>query len=142
MAELKTKEHDGSVEASLDGVADERRRAEGRAVLALMREVSGEEPKMWGSSIVGFGRYHYRYASGHQGDACLTGFSPRRQALTLYVMPGFDRFDEILGRLGKFETGKGCLYLKRLADVDETFLRELVAASLAHLRATWPTPRE
>lgn len=142
MAELKTKAHDASVDAFLDAVADERRRADGRTVLALMREVTGEEPKMWGPSIVGFGRYHYRYASGHEGDSCLTGFSPRKAALTLYVMPGFDRFDEILGRLGKFKAGKGCLYLKRLADVDETVLRELIAASVAHLRATWPTPRE
>ena len=138
MAELKTKEHDGSVEAFLDGVADERRRADCRAVATLMREVTGEAPKMWGPSIVGFGRYHYRYASGHEGVACLTGFSPRKATLTLYVMPGFDRFDEILGRLGKFKAGKGCLYLKRLTDVDETVLRELITASVAHLRATWP----
>lgn len=141
MAELKTKAHDASVEAFLDAVADERRRADGRAVLELMREVTGEEPKMWGPSIVGFGTYHYRYASGHEGDSCLTGFSPRKAALTLYVMPGFARFDEILGRLGKFKAGKGCLYLKRLADVDLAVLRELVAASVAHLRAEWPAPR-
>ncbi|QQR75957.1 MAG: DUF1801 domain-containing protein [Holophagales bacterium] len=142
MAELKTKAHDASVDAFLDGVADERRRADCGAVLALMREVTGEEPKMWGPSIVGFGRYHDRYASGHEAEACLTDFSPRKTALTLYVMPGFDRFDEILGRLGKVKAGKGCLYLKRLADVDESALRELIAASVAHLRAAWPTPRK
>lgn len=139
MAELKTKAHDGSVDRFLAAVPDERRRADARTVLALMREVTGEEPRMWGPSIVGFGSYHYRYATGHEGDSCLTGFSPRKTALTLYVMPGFERFEEILGRLGKFKAGKGCLYLSKLADVDLAALRELVAASVAHLRTTYPS---
>ena len=139
MAELKTKAHDGSVDKFLAAVPDERRRADASIVLALMREVTGEEPKMWGPSIVGFGSYHYRYASGHEGDSCLTGFSPRKTALTLYVMPGFAKSDEILGRLGKFKAGKGCLYLSKLADVDLATLRELVAASVAHLRTTYPS---
>jgi len=95
-----------------------------------MREVTGCEPKMWGPSIVGFGRYHYKYESGREGDWPLTGFSPRKQALTVYIMAGFRRYEELLDRLGKHKTGKSCLYLKRLEDVDLEVLRELVHESV------------
>ena len=139
MAEPKTKPHAASVEAFLAAVDDPQRRADAHAVLALMRGVTGEEPRMWGPSIVGFGKYHYRYASGHEGDSCLTGFSPRKAALTIYLMPGFEQREETLTRLGKFKAGKGCLYVKRLADIDLEVLRELVAASVKHLRATYPS---
>jgi len=138
MAELKTKETAASVEAFLDGIADEARRADCRALVAMMREITGAEPKLWGASIVGFGTYHYRYASGHEGDTCLAGFSPRKKELTLYLLPGLDRFRPLLDRLGRHREGKGCLYLRRLADVDTAALHELVAASVAEARRMYP----
>ena len=134
MAELKTKATDASVEAFLNSVADEKKRADAFRVLQIMREETGEEPQMWGDSIIGFGRYHYQYASGRQGDWPLTAFSPRKANLTLYITPGFDRYEALLAGLGKFTTGKSCLYVKRLSDVDETALRELVRQSVAVMR--------
>jgi hypothetical protein len=139
MAEPKTKETAAGVEAFLATVADEGRRADCRALLELMRDVAGAEPRMWGTSIVGFGRYHYRYASGHEGDSCLIGFSPRKRDLTLFLMPGLDTHAPLLARLGRHKAGKGCLYVKRLADVDVAVLRELIAASVAHLRKLYPS---
>lgn len=136
MSDPKTRPTDASVRAFLDGVGDDQRRADCYAVLDLMREVTGEEPVLWGPSIVGFGSYHYRYASGREGDWMLTGFSPRKRELTLYVMAGFKRYDELMARLGSYRTGKSCLYLKRLTDVDVDVLRDLVAASVAHMRKT------
>jgi len=136
VAELKTKENDASVEAFLARVVDEARRDDCLAVVEMMREVTGLEPRMWGPSIVGFGSYHYTYASGHEGDCCLVGFSPRKKDLTLYILPGFDRYADLMGRLGKYKTGKSCLYLRRLADVDTSVLRELVTAGFAYMRQT------
>ena len=138
MAELKTKATDASVEAFLHGVENEKKREDAFAILALMAEVTGEPPKLWGSTIIGFGSYHYKYASGHEGDACLTGFSPRKQNLVLYILAGFDQYDALLAKLGKYKTGKSCLYINKLADVDQTVLRELVSQSVAHMRATNP----
>lgn len=138
MAELKTKANDASVEAFLNGIADERKRQDALTILQLMGEVTGEAPKMWGESIVGFGSYHYKYASGREADWMLTGFSPRKQSLTVYIMAGFAQYDELLARLGKHSTGSSCLYLKRLQDIDLTVLRELVSQSVAHLKATNP----
>ena len=138
MAELKTKATDASVEAFLHGVESEKKREDAFAILALMAEVTGEPPKLWGSSIIGFGSYHYKYASGHEGDACLTGFSPRKQNLVLYILAGFDQYDALLAKLGKYKTGKSCLYINKLADIDPDVLRELVAQSVAHMRATNP----
>ena len=135
MAELKTQQNDAGVEAFLHNV-DEKRRDDCFALLELMQEVTGAPAKMWGSAIVGFGAYHYTYASGREGDWFVTGFSPRKQNLTLYSMAGFDRYDELLGKLGKHSTGKACIYIKRLADVDRDVLRQLVAASVAHMKAT------
>ena len=134
MAELKTKKTDASVEAFLDGVADPRRREDARVVLGLMKRITGEEPKMWGPSIVGFGSYTYSYASGQTGDWPIAGFSPRKQALTLYVMPGFEKDADLMKRLGKHKTGKSCLYLNRLADVDAGVLEELVRRSVERMR--------
>lgn len=136
MAELKTQPHEGSVEAFLNGVEDDGKREDAFALLKLMEEVTGEAATMWGDSIVGFGSYHYRYASGREGDWFLTGFSPRKRNLTLYIMAGFERYDALLEKLGKFKTGKSCLYLKRLADVDLDVLRELVRQSAEHVAAT------
>jgi len=139
MAELKTKQNDASVEAFLNGIADERKRQDAFTVLHLMAEVTGEAPTMWGESIVGFGRYHYKYASGREADWMLTGFSPRKQNLTVYIMAGFAQYDELLARLGKHSTGGSCLYIKKLQDIDLAVLRELVSQSVAHMKATNPT---
>ncbi len=129
MAELKTKANDGDVEAFLASVADPQRREDAKVVCALMREITKEPPRMWGDSIVGFGEYRYRYATGREGDWLAVGFSPRKQNLTLYIMDGFGGYDELLSRLGKHATGKSCLYLKRLSDVDTRVLRELIKTS-------------
>jgi hypothetical protein len=129
MAELKTKINDQDVQAFLEAVPDEQKRQDCYDVLALMQEVTGQEPKMWGNSIVGFGSYHYRYASGREGDWFLTGFSPRKQNMTLYIMAGFEQYDELMAKLGKHKIGKSCLYIKRLSDVDQDTLRELVRQS-------------
>ena len=130
MVELKTKETKESVSAFLKKIADKTRRDDCLAVVDIMREATGEEPRMWGSSIVGFGRYHYKYASGREGEWMVTGFSPRKGDLTLYLMLGFERFPALMKRLGKFKTGKSCLYVKRLADIDEDVLKELVKTSV------------
>jgi hypothetical protein len=140
MAELKTKRNDASVEAFLNGIADERKRQEAFAILHLMQEVTGETPTMWGDTIVGFGSYHYKYASGREADWMLTGFSPRKQNLTVYIMAGFDQYDNLLARLGKHSTGSSCLYIKKLQNIDLAVLRELVSQSVAHMKATNPTP--
>jgi hypothetical protein len=135
MAENKTVPTEADVLAFINNVPDARKREDSLTVLEMMREVTGEEPQMWGSSIVGFGSYHYKYASGREGDMCMTGFSPRKQALTLYIMGGFENYDELMAKLGKHTTGAACLYVKRLSDIDMEVLRELVAKSFAHMKA-------
>ena len=130
MAELKTKETTASVSEFLKKVADPQRRADCLAVVDIMRDVTGEEPKMWGSSIVGFGRYHYKYESGREGDWMITGFSPRKGDLTLYLMCGLDSFSDLLPKLGRYKTAKSCLYIKKLADVDVGILRKIVSKSV------------
>ena len=129
-AELKTKETTESVSAFLDKIADEGRREDCRAVVDIMQSVTKEEPRMWGSSIVGFGRYHYKGKSGREGEWMITGFSPRKGALTLYIFGGFEKFSDLMPNLGKYKTGGSCLYIKRLADVDVKLLRKLVAQSV------------
>ncbi len=138
MAELKTREHDGDVEAFLAGVEDAKRRNDCRVVMDLMADVTGEPPRMWGDSIIGFGRYHYAYESGREGDWFLTGVSPRKRALSVYITAGFDRYEELLARLGKHRTGKSCLYVNRLEDIDLDALRDLVTASVGHMRKRYP----
>jgi len=138
MAELKTKPTDASVEAFLNSVEPEKKRQDSFAILELMREVTGEEPIMWGSSIIGFGSYHYKYASGREANWMLVGFAPRKQALTLYIMSGFEGYDELMANLGKHKTGKSCLYINKLDDVDRDTLRELVRQSVEHMIATNP----
>jgi Domain of unknown function (DU1801) len=130
MAELKTKPTESDVRSFLATVADPIRREDGFTLLDLMQEVTGEPPKLWGTSIVGYGSYHYKYASGHEGDSCVVGFSPRKNELTLYVGGVFERHQDLMARLGKHKTGKGCLYIKKLADVDLGVLRELVRLSV------------
>ncbi len=136
MAEPKTVRTTADVGEYLAAVPDERRRADAQALCTLIAETTGAAPAMWGTAIVGFGTYHYRYASGREGDWPPVGLSPRRQALTLYIAEGFDRHADLLARLGPVTTGKGCLYLKRLADVDADALRELVAAAFERLDGT------
>lgn len=138
MAELKTKQNDQSVEAFLNRVEEERKRQDSFIILEMMEQVTGEKPTMWGDSIIGFGNYHYRYGSGREGDWFLTGFSPRKQNLTLYIMSGFQEYDELLVRLGKHKTGKACLYINKVADIDLPTLKELVRQSAEHIRNTNP----
>lgn len=141
MAELKTKLHGGSVEGFLNSIEDGQKRNDAFEVLALMKEATGEDPKMWGPSIVGFGSYHYKYESGQEGDWPVTGFSPRKAALTLYIMPGFQRYEEYMGHLGKFKTGKSCLYIKKLNDIDRGVLKKLVGESVAYMREKHPASK-
>jgi hypothetical protein len=131
MAEQKTKKTAVSVESFLNAGADETQRADAYTLIAMMKELTGEEPRMWGPTIVGFGDYHYVYASGHEGDTCLTGFSPRKGNLVIYFMPGMERLTALLTKLGKHKATKGCLYIKKLADVDLAVLREMIATALA-----------
>jgi hypothetical protein len=133
MAELKTKRNKGDVEAFLSSVADEKKRQDSFTILELIKKVTGKEPEMWGDNIIGFGNYHYKYASGREGDWFLTGFSPRVQNLTLYIMAGFDDYNQLLGKLGKHSTGKSCLYIKKIEDIDIDVLKELVKQSVEHM---------
>jgi hypothetical protein len=137
MAELKTKPTDVDVGAFLDAVPSPQRRADAKSVCAMMERLSGEPPRMWGPSSVGFGRYHYKYESGREGEMARIGFSPRSNALVLYVVAGFPQHAAIMARLGKNTTGKSCLYIKKLSDVDEAVLEALIRASLDHMRETY-----
>ena len=135
MAELKTKQTNESVKDFLNKVPDEERRADCFAIAKLMEEVTGEKPKMWGPSIVGFGSYHYKYASGREGDWPITGFSPRKKDLTLYIMMGFEKHRDLMEKLGKHSSSKSCLYIKRLADIHVPTLKKLIKASIKDLDA-------
>ncbi len=139
MAENKTKPGQASVTAFVNGIEDSQRKREVRKVASMMRKATGSRAKMWGASIIGFGSYHYKYASGREGDFMITGLSPRKQALTVYIMPGFSRFEPLMKKLGKYKTGKSCLYIKRLSDVDETVLNELIVASVKDMRGRYET---
>lgn len=139
MAELKTQRTDASVAEFLAAVPDNRRRADAERVAALMEKITRRPPVLWGTSIVGFGSYRFEYASGRTGEWPLTGLSPRKQALTLYVMSGFDEYDDLLADLGRFRTGKSCLYVNRLEQIDERILARLIRKSVAHLRRKWST---
>ena len=129
MAELKTKPTQESVQKYLKGISDPVKRQDSLALLELMTEITGEKPKMWGTSIVGFGSYHYKYPTGQEGDWPIIGFSPRKQNLTLYVLDGSAGENELLQKLGKHTTGKSCLYIKRLSDVDMSTLKRVVTQS-------------
>lgn len=133
MAELKTKRNDASVEEFLNRIPDEARRRDCFTLLELMKKATRKEPKMWGPSIIGLGDYHYKYESGREGDWFSVGFSPRKQDLTLYLMAGYGRFPELMRKLGKYKTGKSCLYIKKLEDVDLKVLKQLVTASVKML---------
>lgn len=138
MAENKTRETDKDVRAFLNTVENERKRKDSFTLLELMQDITGEAPRMWGDTMVGFGKYHYKYASGREGDAMLTGFSPRKQNLALYILGGFDEQDALLNQLGKYKTGKSCLYINKLDDVNMDVLKELVQRCVEHMRKTYP----
>jgi uncharacterized protein DUF1801 len=136
MAELKTKKNTASVDKFLNGVTGEQRRKDCFRLLEIMKAATKAEPAMWGPSIVGFGSYQYEYKSGRKLEWFLTGFSPRKQDLTLYVMGGLERYPALMKKLGKHKTGKSCLYIKKLEDVDLATLKQLIKQSLADLART------
>lgn len=144
MAENKTKQTNVNVDDFLKGVTDERKRMDSYRLIELMSEITGEGPKMWGPSIIGFGTYHYKYASGHEGDFMLVGFSPRKQSISVYLMAGFNssvdpRIEKMLSGLGKFKMGKSCLYINKLDDVNIEELKELIKRSVNFLRENYLT---
>ncbi len=136
MAELKTKQNDQNVEKFLNGLTDENKRRDCFTILEMMQQITKAEPKMWGSSMIGFGSYHYKYETGREGDRFLTGFSPRKQNLTLYIMAGFEQYDELLKKLGKHKTGKSCLYINKIEDVDLLTLKKLIQQSVKRMTKT------
>lgn len=134
MSDLKTKENDASVEAFLNGVEHDVRRADAFTLLEIMTPLTGEPAKMWGKSIVGFGRYHYKYKSGREGDWMLTGFSPRKASMSVYIMSGFKEEQDLLSKLGKHKHSVSCLYINKLPDIDQVILEELISRSLVKMR--------
>ena len=138
MAENKTQVTDVDPATFIATVEHPTRRTDAEYLLAMMQRVTGCEPQMWGPSIIGYGSYHYRYDSGREGDALATGFSPRKSNLVVYIMPGYADFDDQLARLGKYKLGKSCLYINKLADVDEEVLKELIRAGLDDLGKKYP----
>lgn len=141
MAELKTKVTKASVKEFLNQVPEKERREDCFAIAKMMQEITGEKPKMWGPSIVGFGTYHYKYASGHEGDWPVAAFSPRKNDLTLYIMMGFGN-KELMEQLGKYKTGKSCLYIKRLADVHLPTLKKLIKTSVKQVQGRTISKRD
>jgi len=134
MAELKTKVNNASVEKFLKTVKDEQKRLDSFKILEIMKKITKEEPKMWGPSIIGFGKYHYKYESGHEGDMCIAGFSPRKQAITIYILPGSLKYSSLMKKLGKYKVGVSCLYIKKLEDVDTKLVEKLIADSVKWLK--------
>ncbi len=134
MAELKTKLNKASVMSFLQSVKDEERKLECMTLLTLMKKLTKAESAMWGDSIVGFGSYHYKSDSGREGDWFITGFSPRKQNLTIYIIAGFSQFPELMKKLGKFKTGSSCLYIRKLADIDRKVLEELIAQAYQYMK--------
>ena len=138
MSVPKTKPTQVSAESHIAAFANEEQRNDAKSLVALMRKVTKQEPRMWGPSIVGFGSYHYKYASGHEGDAALTGFAARGKQFVVYVAPDFEGRDVLLAKLGEHKTGKVCVYIRRLADVDLKVLEKLVARSVADTKSRYP----
>jgi hypothetical protein len=138
MADLKTQPSDASVDQFIQAVPDKQRRQDEIALLALMQRITQQEPQLWGGTMVGFGRYHYTYASGRSGTWFITGFAPRKRETTVYIMPGFEPYAALLEQLGKHRLGKSCLYIKRLSDVDRQVLETLIAQSVTDMAARYP----
>jgi hypothetical protein len=139
MAENKTQQTKASVAAFLNAIDNKQKRSDCKKVAAMMRKATGSRARMWGTAIVGFGNYHYKYASGCEGDWALVGFSPRKQNLVVYIMPGFKDFSVLMKKLGKYKTGKSCLYIKKLEDVDEDILEKLIDRSVKVMRKRYET---
>ena len=139
MAKNKTEYHDGNVEAFINSIENERRRSDAGTVCELISAITGEPPAMYGSSMVGFGLYHYKYESGREGNFPITAFSPRKQNLVVYVMPGFSRYEGLLKKLGKHKTGKSCLYINKLADIDMKILASIIEESVAFMKKKYAT---
>ncbi|WP_371805180.1 DUF1801 domain-containing protein [Candidatus Lokiarchaeum ossiferum] len=138
MAALKTKANDKNVQAFLDTIQNPQKKQDSLAIMQILQEKSGNEPIMWGNSIIGYGKYHYKYKTGREGDWMRIAFSPRKQNLTLYIMDGFETHKELLNKLGKFKIGKSCLYIKKLADIDNKILSQLVEQSLHNMNTRYP----
>lgn len=138
-AQNKTQPTEKSVDAFLDGIEHPVRKADGLALLDLFKRVTGLTPKMWGPTIVGFGRYKYHYKSGREGEFLITGFSPRKASLSLYLLPGYDDLSEPLSRLGKHKLGQGCLYVNKLADIDLAVLEEMIKKNFEKIKTTHET---
>lgn len=134
MAELKTKKNDASVQQYLDAIDDSQRKSDCLKIHKLMQNVSGYEGSMWGDSMVGYGSYHYKYESGCEGDWFLVGFANRKKSISIYIMSGFSRYDDLLANLGKHKTGKSCLYINKLDDIDEEILKELIESSIKFIQ--------
>ncbi len=137
MSENKTRATRASVDEFIQGIENENRRADAVQLLKIMKDVTKLEPRMWGPSIIGFGEVHYKYESGREGDFFQVGFSPRKQNLVLYIVPGFSRYPELLRDLGRHKTGKSCLYLNKLADIDLTVLKKLIKQSTRDAKSLW-----
>ncbi|MCG6904687.1 MAG: DUF1801 domain-containing protein [Rhodobacter sp.] len=138
MPENKTQAGDADVGAFLDAVEPERRRVDAQRLDQIFRDVTGFNPVMWGDSIIGYGQYHFVYKTGREGDFLATGFSPRKASLSIYIMPGYGDLGALLDRLGKHKTGRSCLYINKLADIDEDVLREIIRTGLRDLATRWP----
>jgi hypothetical protein len=141
MAKNKTTETDASVEDFVSKVENETRRSDSLRLIAILKSITGFEPKMWGPTIIGFGKYHYKYASGHEGDAPLAGFSPRKDSLVLYFASEFDGKADLLSKLGKHKSSKSCVYAKKLDDLDMVVLEKMTKNSIAHIRRLYQTER-
>ncbi|WP_343616785.1 DUF1801 domain-containing protein [Flavobacterium sp.] len=139
MAKNKTTETKNSVTDFINAVADETKRNDAFELLKIIQKTTGFEPKMWGPSIIGFGSYHYIYDSGHEGDAPLVGFSPRKDAISLYLSSSFENKDELLSKFGKYKAGKSCIYIKKLADIDPEILKEMISVSVSYLQKLYPS---
>lgn len=139
MAENKTKPTEQKAESFIEQNCEGQKKEDALRILESMKKITGEKPTMWGPSLIGFGTYHYKYASGREGDFFCVGFSPRKTALTVYIMPGFKRYDSLMQKLGKYKTGKSCLYIKKLTDVDYAVLEELIGESYQHMNGKSPT---
>jgi len=138
MAKNKTTETESSVIDFINTVADEKKRIDALQLVRLMKEQTGFEAKMWGAGIVGFGSYHYKYDSGHEGDAPLVGFSPRKDAISLYLYPSFENKEELLSKFGKHKAGKGCIYIKKIADIEVEILKKMISLSVENLNKLYP----
>lgn len=139
MAELKNAATDADVNDYLSSIENEQQRLDCQKLTEIISKLTGKPPRMWGKSMVGFGSYHYKYASGREGDWFLTGFSARKNTLSLYIMAGFDQYEELLKDLGEYKTGKSCLYIKSLNKINIKILQELIVSSVNHMKKNYPT---